>query len=148
MQEAWEMFLALCKEQGSDIYIKTDAEGFVEAFCGKNPILRGFVAEDNEKIVGSVIYYFGASPYRAAPTVTFKGLYVAPLHRKKGIAKRLMQEVHRVAKEKNCCYVEWQVMADNIEAQKYYSKLGFEIEKDPLLGYVEYTEDFIKKLNG
>ncbi|HPQ50966.1 MAG: GNAT family N-acetyltransferase [Alphaproteobacteria bacterium] len=144
---AWDMFQSLCKEQGTEKFIESDFEKFKNMLCAPDTILKGLIAQSNGQYVGMVLYFFGASPYKAAPFLSFKGMYVDPLSRKNGIAKALMREMHKKATEKECCYIQWNVVKENEGAISYYNHFGFSHDTDPLLEYGETLDSFIIGLN-
>mgnify|MGYP000160866251 CR=1 FL=1 len=144
---AWDMFGALCKEQGTEQYISADVERFCHAMCQPDAVLRGLVARDGDEYLGVVFYFFGASPYAASPFLYFMGLYIKPPCRNLGVAKALMRELSLKAVEKKCHYIRWAVVKENRRAISYYEHLGFNSDPDPLLDYTEDLDVFIKSLN-
>lgn len=145
--DAWDMFCALCKEQGTERYISADAEKFCHALCLPDAVLRGLVAKDGDEYIGVVFYFLGASPYAASPFLHFMGLYIKPSCRNSGIAKALMKELSVRALERNCQYIRWAVVKENRSAISYYEHFGFHPDSDPLLDYTEDLDVFIKSLN-
>ncbi|TVP68605.1 MAG: GNAT family N-acetyltransferase [Leptolyngbya sp. LCM1.Bin17] len=55
-------------------------------------------------------------------------LYVAPLHRRRGVATALMQVAHQWAKDQGYGQVSLQVFSHNQAAQALYQKLGYQPE--------------------
>lgn len=77
--------------------VKLTAETFEnDAFNTKNPIIHCIVAESNEEIVGYTIYYYSYSTF-VGRYVSCESLYVKSHMRKRGIGKRLMTELAKVA---------------------------------------------------
>lgn len=140
------MFLSLCKEQGTEKFLNGDFSQFENMMCRSDSILKGVLAKSNNKYVGMILYFLGASPYKAAPFLVFKGLYVDPLHRKKGIAVTLMREIHKRAIEERCTSIKWNVLKENKGAVYYYENLGFSSDPDPLLEYTETPDAFIRQI--
>ncbi|MFD7898965.1 GNAT family N-acetyltransferase [Streptomyces sp. NPDC059743] len=53
-----------------------------------------------------------------------KELFVREPHRRKGVAKALMAQLHEVAVHLGCSRIEWTTDRDNPDAQKFYEALG------------------------
>ncbi|MBS7632763.1 ribosomal protein S18-alanine N-acetyltransferase [Candidatus Bathyarchaeota archaeon] len=81
------------------------------------------VAKENSKLLGFIIgtTYFS----RNALNGHIVTLDVAPEHRRKGVASRLMQEIEKIFKEKNVKTCHLEVREDNVAALNLYTKLGY-----------------------
>ena len=88
------------------------------------PDFHCIVAEDNDKIVGILVYYF--LPYTAQnkPAIYMKELYVDENYRGRKIGKRLMNALRDEALLHNCAQIKWTVAPWNKAAQKFYERLG------------------------
>ncbi|MGE0567312.1 MAG: N-acetyltransferase family protein [Bacteroidia bacterium] len=83
-----------------------------------------FVAEDNDKIAGIVVYYF--LPYTAQnrPAIYMKELYVDENYRGQKIGEQLMSALRKEAEKQNCKQIKWTVAPWNKAGQKFYERLG------------------------
>lgn len=61
-------------------------------------------------------------------------LAVAPGHRRKGLARRLMEEVERRLLERGCPKLNVQVRSSNAEAMAFYRHLGYVADEAVALG--------------
>ena len=61
-------------------------------------------------------------------------LAVAPGHRRKGLARRLMEEVERRLLERGCPKLNVQVRSSNAEAMAFYRRLGYAADEAVALG--------------
>jgi ribosomal protein S18 acetylase RimI-like enzyme len=61
-------------------------------------------------------------------------LAVAPGHRRKGLARRLMEEVERRLLERGCPKINVQVRSANAEAMAFYRRLGYVADEAVALG--------------
>lgn len=88
------------------------------------------VAEDNDKIVGMLVYYF--LPYTAQnkPAIYMKELYVNENCRGKKIGERLVNALQEEAKLNNCGQIKWTVAPWNEAGKKFYEKLGAKENRD------------------
>ena len=88
------------------------------------PDFHCIVAEDNDKIVGILVYYF--LPYTAQnkPAIYMKELYVDENYRGRKIGERLMNALWDEALVHNCEQIKWTVAPWNKAGQKFYERLG------------------------
>lgn len=84
------------------------------------------IAEYNGETAGQALYFHNFSTFVGRPGVYLEDLYVRPAFRGKGIGKALLDEVIRIAKERNCGRVEWVVLDWNSPAIEFYQKMGAE----------------------
>jgi GNAT superfamily N-acetyltransferase len=81
------------------------------------------VAPEGE-IAGMAIYFFTFVAWAAKPGICLEDLFVSPEFRRRGYAKRLLQEVAAIAKQAGCERVEWLCYKDNRTALDFYQSLG------------------------
>jgi len=117
-------------------------EKYAENFAVTEEVLRdqGFrhvppdfhclVAEENDKLVGFLVYYFVAFTYRAKPNLIIKELYIAGPHRSRSAGRFLMQAVAREAANAGCGMIKWWVAKWNKRGIKFYKRLGAKIDSD------------------
>lgn len=80
------------------------------------------VVENDERIVGFSLY----ATHSPTGKVTWENLYVDPSVRGKDVGKSLIQEAHKLLKEKGYSYVVLQNNSDNQEKfSKYVERFGF-----------------------
>lgn len=89
-----------------------------------------FVAEDEYKIAGMLVYYF--LPYTAQnrPAIYMKELYVDENYRGQKIGEQLMNALKNEAEKNNCSQIKWTVAPWNKAGQKFYERLGAEENND------------------
>lgn len=88
------------------------------------PDFHCIVADDNDKIVGMLVYYF--LPYTAQnrPAIYMKELYVDENYRGQKIGEQLMNTLKIEAKKNNCNQIKWTVAPWNKAGQNFYERLG------------------------
>ena len=101
-----------------------------QGFLRSPPDFHCLVAEDNETLVGMLVYYFVPFTYRAKPNLIIKELYVAEQQRSKGVGKVLMQAVAREAEKSGCGQIKWWVAKWNHRSIQFYERLGGKIDGD------------------
>jgi GNAT superfamily N-acetyltransferase len=85
------------------------------------------VADDGERIVGYALYFFTYSTFLAKPSLYLEDLFVHPGARGRGIGERFMRALAQVAVERGCGRFEWTVLDWNVDAQKFYRRIGAEV---------------------
>ena len=111
-------------EQVTNTVRDMEADGF-----GKNPVFDFYVAELNDKIIGIAVYFTKYSTWKG------KGLYLDDLlvteeHRRKGIGKKLFDQIIIEAKNMNARQMHWQVLDWNMPAIDFYKKYGATIDSE------------------
>ena len=91
-----------------------------------------FVAVENNTIIGSAAFavkdtYVEDTQIKTAYEY---GFIVDPLHRRKGIAKKLQEHIERIALDNNVDLLHLDIIEDNIPSINLFSKMGFTKVKD------------------
>jgi len=86
-----------------------------------------FVAEAGGDIVGYALYFFTYSTFLARPSLYLEDLFVHPSARGRGVGERFMRVLANEAERRGCGRFEWTVLDWNVDAQKFYRRLGAEI---------------------
>ncbi len=94
-----------------------------DAFA-KNPPFRILIAEVNKTITGYAFYFFSYSSFKARKTLYLEDIFITESFRKKGIGKKFFDELVNIAIKNKCRRMEWVVLDWNINAIKFYDKLG------------------------
>ncbi|PWN90107.1 acyl-CoA N-acyltransferase [Acaromyces ingoldii] len=77
---------------------------------------EALVAEDPEqgnRAVGMAIYFFSFSTWTSKPSLYLEDLFVVPNLRNRGAGKALFRALGRVAEERGCQRLDWQVLKWN-----------------------------------
>ncbi len=95
--------------------------------------------------VGLAICFDGFSTFACKPLLNIHDLVVDPIHRGKGISKKLLQKAEKIATELGCCKLTLEVLEGNHAALSAYKFFGFKnYELDPKMGRALFLE---KKLD-
>ena len=81
------------------------------------------VAKVNSEIIGFIIGIIYLE--RNSPTGHILTIDISPIHRRKGIAQKLLQEIEKIFKEKGVKACRLEVREDNIAALRLYQKFGY-----------------------
>lgn len=101
---------------------KMEEDGF-----GKNPIYEFIVAEENDKIIGTAIYYYRYSTWKGK-RLWLEDLIVNESKRGSGTGKLLFDEMLKIAKNTNCTGMMWQVLDWNDPAINFYKKYNSQFD--------------------
>jgi GNAT superfamily N-acetyltransferase len=85
------------------------------------------VAEASGAIVGYALYFFTYSTFLAQPSLYLEDLFVHPDARGRGVGERFMRALAKEAVAHGCGRFEWTVLDWNVDAQKFYRRLGAEV---------------------
>jgi ribosomal protein S18 acetylase RimI-like enzyme len=92
----------------------------------QNPQANGFVATENDTVVGFVRTDFAADEQR----YYVSSLYVLPKYQARGIGKRLMQLAAEEARSHGLDRVWVGVMVENTAGLGWYKRLGYQITEE------------------
>ncbi len=91
---------------------------------GPRPVFEAVLAESGGRAVGFALYFFTFSTFKARPTLYLEDLFVRPEARGRGIGRRLLVHLARIAVARECGRMEWAVLDWNTPARDFYFKLG------------------------
>ena len=94
-----------------------------EAFS-KNPSFRILLAETKKEVIGYAFYFFTYSSFLARKTLYLEDIFISDKYRNKGVGKLIFKRLIRLAEKSDCGRMEWVVLDWNINAIKFYDKLG------------------------
>jgi len=100
-----------------------------DAFRRKPPF-EIYLAFDGEKAIGYAFYFYTYSTFLAKPTLYLEDIYINDKYRGTGTGKKLFEKLLSTAKAKKCGRMEWIVLDWNINAIRFYDRLGAEEMKE------------------
>jgi ribosomal protein S18 acetylase RimI-like enzyme len=133
ISELWQQFAAMREGMTKSRILNDDAAdyffGYATGLLQRKDTLT-LVAEDEKtsEIVGYLIATKQRRPpiYHHTRVAYLSDAYVADTHRKQGILKRFVEELHAWCKRENITAIDVQVFKGNEAAQEIYRKMGFE----------------------
>ncbi len=102
---------------------------FEESGFNKYPVWWGFVVEENDIIIGFVLYYIRYSTWKGQ-RMYLEDFVVTEKARGKGVGKLLFDKLIEEAKEKKYNGIVWQVLDWNEPAINFYKKYDAKIENE------------------
>jgi GNAT superfamily N-acetyltransferase len=96
---------------------------FHDAF-GKHKRFDVFLAFVAGKVVGYAIIFETYSSFLALPTLYLEDIFVLPDYRKHRVGLELFRRCLVEAQRRGCGRMEWMVLDWNVNARRFYDKLG------------------------
>ncbi len=100
------------------------AEGLHTAFFGAQPSAGALLARVDGEPAGYAIYFSTFSSFTGRPGVWLDDLFVLPQFRKRGLGRKLIEAVAKIAAERGCARFEWLALDWNERALEFYRGLG------------------------
>ncbi len=83
------------------------------------------LARMENRYIGVAVCFQGFSTFHARPLLNIHDLAVHPDFQQRGVGRRLLAEIEKIARERNCCRVTLEVLEQNDVARRLYRSLGF-----------------------
>ena len=90
---------------------------------GERKYAEAIIAETEESPAGFLIFFHNFSSFIGKPGIYIEDIYVHPEFRGKGVGRALMTYCSKIARERNCVRVDWNVLGWN-PARKFYEHIG------------------------
>jgi GNAT superfamily N-acetyltransferase len=104
--------------------VVADAAGVQRALFDEPRRAEALVGESDGGVVAFALFFHNFSTFLGRPGLYLEDLYVQPAHRGRGLGRRLLAELARIAVERGCGRMEWAVLDWNEPAIGFYDALG------------------------
>ncbi len=94
------------------------------ALSGEQPRVEVLLADWDSQPAAFALYFHNFSTFVGRRGLYLEDLYVRPEFRGKGIGKRLLLELVKVARDRRCGRMEWVALNWNRTAIEFYEQLG------------------------
>jgi GNAT superfamily N-acetyltransferase len=130
-------------EQLLDEVIATE-ERLHQTLFGARRFAEAIIAYEADSPAGFALFFHNYSTFLAKPGIYLEDLFVQPTARGKGIGRKLLAYLARLAKERNCGRLEWAVLNWNERAIHFYK----EMEARPMNEWIVFrlAGDSLEKL--
>jgi len=91
---------------------------------GAKPAAEVLLARYEGECAGFAVFFASYSTFLAQAGLYLEDLYVKPQLRGRGIGRALLKHLARLATERDCGRMEWEVLDWNQPAIRFYEKLG------------------------
>jgi GNAT superfamily N-acetyltransferase len=103
---------------------KTAVKNLIKDIYSKNSPIKVLVAEYGKELIGYAFYFYTYSTFLAKKTLYLEDIYISNKYRSKGFGKIFFNELVKAANKNKCGRMEWHVLDWNVNAIKFYEKLG------------------------
>ena len=94
------------------------------ALFGPRPYAEVVIASEADQPVGFALFFHNFSTFLGLPGIYLEDLFVQPAARGRGIGRRLLSHLARLARDRGCGRLEWAVLDWNEPAIEFYRRLG------------------------
>ncbi len=94
----------------------------------QNTQVNGLCAFMNDRITGIVHYILHPTTGSIQPVCYMQDVYIDPNYRRKGIGKRLVNEVTEIGKREKWTRMYWLTQFGNVEAKSMYENFGVKLD--------------------
>lgn len=95
----------------------------------------------DQRPAGLVNSFMGFSTFKCKPLINIHDIVVASEFRGQGLSQVMLNKVEEIAKDRGCCKLTLEVLANNIIAQGAYRKFGFAAyQLNPEMGQAMFWE--------
>ncbi|MCB1782828.1 MAG: GNAT family N-acetyltransferase [Alphaproteobacteria bacterium] len=94
----------------------------------ENTQVNGLCIVRGDEMMGIVHYILHPTTGQINPVCYMQDVYIAPAHRRKGLAKKLVEDVVRIGEKEKWGRMYWLTPNDNIEARALYRSLGIKLD--------------------
>ncbi len=98
--------------------------GLHDVLFDARPALQSVLAEVNGTTVGFAIWFFLFGTFSGRYALFVEDIYIEPFHRGHGIGLALFRHMARVALDRDCIDMEWNVLDWNTPAIDFYRRIG------------------------
>ncbi len=116
----------LAFNEGQSSLFSADKREYIDAFCGKNPMVYAFLVYNSHKLVGFCIYFEKFATYLASKVLFIEDLYLRKSnYLSKDDILDVLSYIQTISKSRNCKRVEMRVLKRYSIDTKLLEKSGF-----------------------
>ena len=119
-----ELIRALARFEKLEHEVVMTEEKLTDSLFGERPYAETLIAEDDGEPVGFALFFHNYSTFLAQPGIYLEDLFVKPEHRGGGVGRALLERLAQLAVDRGCGRLEWAVLDWNVDAIRFYERLG------------------------
>jgi GNAT superfamily N-acetyltransferase len=105
-------------------------EDLAQHLFGDRPYAECIMARVEDTPVGFALFFHNYSTFLMKPGIYLEDLFVLPEYRGQGIGQSLLKYLGKLAIERDCGRLEWNVLDWNSPAIAFYQRMGAEIKPE------------------
>ena len=98
--------------------------GLADVLFGPRPMLDSILVHVDGSAVGFALWYFTFGTFSGRYGLFVEDVYVEPAYRGRGIGFALFRHMARIAVERDCLDMDWNVLDWNTPAIEFYRRIG------------------------
>ena len=106
-----------CHRPGAEAKRRLRADALASA-----PRFEAYLAASSARTVGCLTLFSTYSTFRALPLLYIEDIFVLEAYRRRGVGQALFDFCLRLASERGCARLEWNVLRWNEAAVRFYAK--------------------------
>ena len=110
--------------------LKVTPESLAPHLFGPRPAAEALVAERHGAVIGFALFFTNFSTFLAQPGLYLEDLFVEPAERGRGVGQALLEHLARLAVSRGCGRFEWSVLDWNVNAIRFYERMGATVMPD------------------
>ena len=119
-----ELIRGLARYEKLEHEVVMTEERLTDSLFGERRYAETLIAEDEGKPVGFALFFHNYSTFLAQPGIYLEDLFVLPEHRGAGVGRALLERLAQLALDRGCGRLEWAVLDWNVDAIRFYQRLG------------------------
>ena len=119
-----ELIRGLARYEKLEHEVVMTEEKLTDTLFGERRYAETIIAEDDGKPVGFALFFHNYSTFLGQPGIYLEDLFVLPEHRGGGVGRLLLERLAQLAVERGCGRLEWAVLDWNVDAIRFYQRLG------------------------
>ena len=104
--------------------VEATEEGVRDALFGDWPVAEVVLAYVGADLAGFALFFHNFSTFLGRRGLYLEDLFVLPAFRHRGVGRRLLSHLARLAIERKCGRMEWSVLDWNESAIRFYRSIG------------------------
>lgn len=109
---------------GHPEWVSATREQLAEALFGAAPKGHAHVATIGDGVVGVALWFLTFNFWMARPILYLEDLFVDAEARGAGAGEALMKALAAEARARDCAWMDWIVLTDNLGGQRFYDRIG------------------------
>jgi GNAT superfamily N-acetyltransferase len=119
-----ELIRGLARYEKLEHEVVMTEEKLTDSLFGERPYAETLIAEEDGEPIGFALFFHNYSTFLAQPGIYLEDLFVLPEWRGGGVGRALLERLAQVAVERGCGRLEWAVLDWNVDAIRFYERLG------------------------